>query len=1045
MAIRLITNKGKAQILPNVTEVKNKINEEITERLSNLTVDSPELSQSLVDSLTSYIDEAVSNSVTEISAEQLDSKLDKTFAGEDGKVVVNLNVDYTNGVITFTGNLVTPATGETESLEYKVDLSGLSSGDVSGSGSSSSVDLGPLTGRVDTLESTVSTLGTTVNTLESTVNTLNTTVSGVSSNVSTLSNTVSEVSTKVEGFSTSIEGLTSTVDGISTTVGEMSTKVDEASTKADEASTKVNDMSSSVETLTTTVDGISSDVTTLKTTVSGLETSQATQDEAISELETDLAAETSAREAAITELRSQIVNIETGGSSSLDTVMSEVRDLLDDYVTTETYTTGMAGKVDTVEGKGLSTNDLTDELKTSYDGAVTNSHTHTNKEVLDSTTASYTTEEKTKLSNIEEGAQVNTITEIQLNGTRVEPTSGVVNIVVSTEGGSGSIDGSNLKTINGESLVGTGDIELATKTNLETLESTVEDLEDSVSTLESQIGTVDTTGNAGSATKLATPIKVELTGGVIGSVEDFDGSSDLSIATTLSQTPSDYPTLNQDTTGNAATAGTADYAKELSQPISVRVNLTQTGTVNISGNETEVVNIPITGVLPEGNIPTISYSKLTTGAGTGTQRQVLATNKSTGSASLDLATLDKEDVGLENVLNAEQATKEEFEALTTRVDSLEQKGVWVGSFETESNLPSTSTAISNFTIDINDFATVRDYSGSTACFTVSNVGEDGTLTWTYDFSYSSDATGKVDRVTGAESEIPVFNSVGNLESSGKKVSDFIENDSDYQNVKTLAEGARQSNVLIGPSDITTGETYNINISGNAATATTADTATNATRATYLGETTVGSATQPIYLNNGTPTAGTALGDLAYVNYPTTTESITSGYVSYNSTTRSFTYSQTLVGTASRTSDGLMSSGSYQKLYYPYIAYIEGTSTPSGTPTFITNTLITGSNGIDFSNRLLYWSENTGNEDDELYYCSISYSTHGKGNVCDSNLYLPEVRVFLVESANEGDVSVIDSTQVKVTEMVESAEIDPVEGTVTVYSNSANVAVLIMIS
>ena len=43
----------------------------------------------------------------------------------------------------------------------------------------------------------------------------------------------------------------------------------------------------------------------------------------------------------------------------------------------------ISGKVDKVAGKGLSTNDLTDELKSSYDDAVTAKHTHDNKSVID--------------------------------------------------------------------------------------------------------------------------------------------------------------------------------------------------------------------------------------------------------------------------------------------------------------------------------------------------------------------------------------------------------------------------------------------------------------------------------------------------------------------------------------------------------------------------------------------------------------------------------------------------------------------------------------
>lgn len=56
------------------------------------------------------------------------------------------------------------------------------------------------------------------------------------------------------------------------------------------------------------------------------------------------------------------------------------------------------------------TNDLTDELKQHYDTAYNNSHTHSNKSILDGTTASYTSALNTKLNGIETGAQVNEVT-----------------------------------------------------------------------------------------------------------------------------------------------------------------------------------------------------------------------------------------------------------------------------------------------------------------------------------------------------------------------------------------------------------------------------------------------------------------------------------------------------------------------------------------------------------------------------------------------------------------------------------------------------------
>lgn len=67
----------------------------------------------------------------------------------------------------------------------------------------------------------------------------------------------------------------------------------------------------------------------------------------------------------------------------------------------------VSNKVDKVAGKGLSTNDFTNDDKTNLEENSLARHTHTNKSILDSTTASFTTQEKTKLYSIEEGAEVN--------------------------------------------------------------------------------------------------------------------------------------------------------------------------------------------------------------------------------------------------------------------------------------------------------------------------------------------------------------------------------------------------------------------------------------------------------------------------------------------------------------------------------------------------------------------------------------------------------------------------------------------------------------
>lgn len=64
-------------------------------------------------------------------------------------------------------------------------------------------------------------------------------------------------------------------------------------------------------------------------------------------------------------------------------------------------------KVDKVNGKGLSTNDFTNDYKTKVDNNTTARHSHINKTILDNTTASYTMAEKTKLSSLAQEVNLN--------------------------------------------------------------------------------------------------------------------------------------------------------------------------------------------------------------------------------------------------------------------------------------------------------------------------------------------------------------------------------------------------------------------------------------------------------------------------------------------------------------------------------------------------------------------------------------------------------------------------------------------------------------
>jgi len=93
--------------------------------------------------------------------------------------------------------------------------------------------------------------------------------------------------------------------------------------------------------------------------------------------------------------KAEINHIKTAIGYDEDTNISELITALSEAV--DAIETALSNKVDKVEGKSLSTNDFTDILKAAYDAAVTASHSHTNKAILDNMTAAFTAEDKEKL------------------------------------------------------------------------------------------------------------------------------------------------------------------------------------------------------------------------------------------------------------------------------------------------------------------------------------------------------------------------------------------------------------------------------------------------------------------------------------------------------------------------------------------------------------------------------------------------------------------------------------------------------------------------
>ena len=127
----------------------------------------------------------------------------------------------------------------------------------------------------------------------------------------------------------------------------------------------------------------------------------------------------------------------------------------------------------------------------------------------------------------------------------------------------------------------------------------------------------DTTGNAATATQLATARNIALSGDVTGTAS-FDGTGDATITATIA---ADSVALGTDTTGNyaAAVTGTAGeievtgsagegttFQVGLPDNVTIGNNLTVSGNTNISGNLTLDGNLDVNGTLTYIDSTTVS-------------------------------------------------------------------------------------------------------------------------------------------------------------------------------------------------------------------------------------------------------------------------------------------------------------------------------------------------------------------------------------------------------------------------------------------------------
>jgi uncharacterized protein (TIGR02145 family) len=119
-------------------------------------------------------------------------------------------------------------------------------------------------------------------------------------------------------------------------------------------------------------------------------------------------------------------DLDSGVQASLgkaDTALQEHQDISGKADKVANATSGNFAGLDAngeLEDSGIAASDVATSVQ--------NSHSHSNKAVLDATTASYTTEEQTKLNGIESGAEVNLIESVSVAGTVLDIESKSVNV-----------------------------------------------------------------------------------------------------------------------------------------------------------------------------------------------------------------------------------------------------------------------------------------------------------------------------------------------------------------------------------------------------------------------------------------------------------------------------------------------------------------------------------------------------------------------------------------------------------------------------------------
>lgn len=108
--------------------------------------------------------------------------------------------------------------------------------------------------------------------------------------------------------------------------------------------------------------------------------------------------------------------------------------------------------------------------------------------------------------------------------------------------------------------------------------------------------------------------------------------------------------------------------------------------------------------------------------------------------------------------------------LDARIEALAGLGQYVGTFDSYADIPKSKTGFTHITL--NDYVNVRldeNYDDATTRYIATAISDSGAITWSYDITYSTDVSGKMEKVTS-----PKANNIMMMDATGQAVDSGID-------------------------------------------------------------------------------------------------------------------------------------------------------------------------------------------------------------------------------------------------------------------------------